>query len=39
MAHPARIEEVLRAGARRARDYATPFLQRIRAAVGIRPLG
>jgi tryptophanyl-tRNA synthetase len=39
MAHPARIEAVLQAGAKRARDYATPFLRRIREAVGIRPLG
>lgn len=38
VAHPARIEEVLRHGAARARAEATPFLQRIREAVGIRPL-
>jgi len=38
MAHPDRIEAVLRAGAERARDYARPFMQRIRDAVGIRPL-
>jgi len=38
VAHPQRIEEVLRHGAARARDRATPFLQRIREAVGIRPL-
>jgi tryptophanyl-tRNA synthetase len=38
MAHPERIEAVLRDGADRARAYATPFLERIREAVGIRPL-
>ena len=39
MAHPARIEEILQAGAVRARAYATPFMARIREAVGIRSLG
>jgi len=38
MAEPARIEEVLQDGAARARRWATPFLARIRAAVGIRKL-
>ena len=38
MARPADIEETLQAGAARARSYATPFLQRIRHAIGIRPL-
>jgi len=38
MADPARIEDVLQEGAVRARQWATPFLARIREAVGIRPL-
>jgi tryptophanyl-tRNA synthetase len=38
MAHPKRIEEALVDGAARARDWATPFLGRIREAVGIRKL-
>jgi tryptophanyl-tRNA synthetase len=38
MAEPARIEEVLRDGAHKARGWATPFLARIREAVGIRRL-
>lgn len=38
IADPARIERVLRTGAARARAYATPLMQRLRAAVGIRPL-
>ena len=38
MAEPARIEQVLLEGARKARAWATPFLARIRAAVGIRRL-
>jgi tryptophanyl-tRNA synthetase len=38
LAEPARIEEVLLDGARKARAWATPFLARIREAVGIRPL-
>ncbi len=38
VAHPARIEEVLQDGARRARAFATPYLARIREAVGIRGL-
>jgi tryptophanyl-tRNA synthetase len=38
MADPGHVERVLRAGAERARAEATPFLARIRAAVGIRPL-
>jgi tryptophanyl-tRNA synthetase len=39
IAHPDRIEEILRTGAARARAYATPFIGRIRTAVGIRALG
>ena len=38
MAEPARIEETLIKGAARARAWATPFLGRIREAVGIRSL-
>ena len=38
VAHPARIEEVLQDGAHRARAFATPYLARIREAVGIRGL-
>lgn len=38
MADPVRIEEVLQEGARKARAWATPFLARIREAVGIRRL-
>jgi tryptophanyl-tRNA synthetase len=38
MAEPARIEDVLRDGAQKARAWATPFLARIREAVGIRRL-
>jgi tryptophanyl-tRNA synthetase len=39
IAEPARIEEILIEGAEKARAYATPFLARIRDAVGIRKLG
>jgi tryptophanyl-tRNA synthetase len=38
MADPGHVEQVLKAGAARARDMATPFLRAIRHAVGIRPL-
>jgi tryptophanyl-tRNA synthetase len=38
MSEPRRIEEVLVDGAARARDWAAPFLARIRDAVGIRRL-
>lgn len=38
IARPAEIEQVLRQGAEKARAYATPFLGRIRDAIGIRPL-
>ncbi len=39
MADPGHVERVLRAGAVRARELATPFLNNIRHAVGIRPVG
>ena len=38
VAHPARIEEVLRAGAAKARARATPFMETLRRAVGLRKL-
>ncbi|WP_422843671.1 tryptophan--tRNA ligase [Acidovorax sp. M2(2025)] len=38
MAHPARIETTLLAGAERARALATPFIRELRAAVGLRSL-
>lgn len=38
MADPGSIEEILTEGARKARDWATPFLARIREATGIRKL-
>ncbi len=38
LADPAHVEAVLRQGAMRARALATPFLQEIRSAVGIRSL-
>lgn len=39
MDNPGYIEEVLKKGAEKARDYSAPFLARLRSAVGIRPLG
>jgi tryptophanyl-tRNA synthetase len=38
MAHPERIEDVLQAGAAKARRVATPFLQELRQAVGLRTM-
>jgi tryptophanyl-tRNA synthetase len=38
MAHPERIEEVLEAGAGKARAVARPFLASLRRAVGLRPM-
>ncbi len=38
IADPGRIEETLLDGAQKARAYATPFLARIRQAIGIRKL-
>ncbi|MGH1485871.1 MAG: tryptophan--tRNA ligase [Cellvibrionaceae bacterium] len=37
LANPAYIESVLKEGAEKARDYATPFLGKLRKAVGIYP--
>jgi tryptophanyl-tRNA synthetase len=39
MKEPQRIEQCLLAGAEKARSYATPFLARLRDAVGLRSLG
>ncbi len=39
MAHPARIEEALQEGARKARTLATPFVGRLREAVGLGAAG
>lgn len=36
MAHPDRIEEVLQAGAQKARHIAVPFMEQLREAVGLR---
>ncbi|TSE36019.1 tryptophan--tRNA ligase [Tepidimonas charontis] len=38
MAHPERVEAYLRAGAAKARAQASPFMARLRHAVGLRPL-
>ncbi|RZU02687.1 tryptophan--tRNA ligase [Rivibacter subsaxonicus] len=38
MAHPEQIEAALEAGARRARQVATPFMAELRRAVGLRPM-
>ena len=39
ISQPEEIEQELQRGAVKAREYATPFLQRIRKATGIRKLG
>ncbi len=36
MARPERIEEILRAGAQKARRLSAPFIERLREAVGLR---
>ncbi len=38
VADPGYIEETLKKGARRAREYSVPFLEEIRKAAGIRPI-
>jgi tryptophanyl-tRNA synthetase len=38
MAHPNRIEDILQEGARKGRAIATPFIQELRQAVGLRTL-
>ncbi|MCY4265292.1 MAG: tryptophan--tRNA ligase [Gammaproteobacteria bacterium] len=39
LAEPTLVEEELLKGAKKARDLATPYLRKIREAIGIRPLG
>ena len=39
IANPQQIEQELQQGAEKARAYATPFIERLRHAVGIRALG
>ena len=39
IAQPGAIEQELQRGAEKARDFASPFLARIRDAVGIRAIG
>jgi tryptophanyl-tRNA synthetase len=39
ISQPRKIEQELQRGAARAREFAAPFLARIRHAVGIRPIG
>ncbi|OZI79578.1 MULTISPECIES: tryptophan--tRNA ligase [Bordetella] len=39
IANPGRIEEILQAGAQKARKLATPFIAELREAVGLRTLG
>jgi len=39
IAHPEEVEAVLQAGARKARALATPLMQTLRQAVGLRALG
>ncbi len=39
VSQPEHIEEILQAGAARARAYASPFMARLRSAVGIKRLG
>lgn len=38
LANPAHIEEVLQHGAEKARAYSKPLLEKVRAAVGIKPI-
>ncbi|EED32735.1 tryptophanyl-tRNA synthetase [gamma proteobacterium NOR5-3] len=38
IADPGHIERVLRTGAERAREHSVPFMAKVRAAVGIRPM-
>ena len=39
MAAPDHVEEVLQRGAEKAREVSRPFMDEIRAAIGLRPLG
>ena len=36
VARPEQVEEVLLAGARKAREVAVPFMERLRRSVGLR---
>lgn len=38
MAHPSQVEDILLAGAQKARAISEPFMHRLREAVGLRPL-
>ena len=38
MAHPQRLEDILQAGAHKARLLATPYMAQLRSSVGLRPL-
>lgn len=38
LANPSHIEEVLQEGARKAREYSQPLLEKVRAAVGIKTI-
>lgn len=38
MAAPGHVEEVLQRGAEKAREVSRPFMDEIRAAIGLRPL-
>ena len=38
MAHPVELEDILQAGAAKARKLSTPFIQELRSAVGLRSL-
>ena len=38
LANPTHIEDVLQAGAQKARAYSQPLLEKLRAAVGIKPI-
>ncbi len=39
MDHPQEVERILRLGAEKARALSRPFMERLRRAVGIRPMG
>ena len=39
ISHPAQIEEILQAGAAKARQVASPFMSELRQAVGLRRMG
>lgn len=39
MDEPGYVEEVLKKGADRAREYSVPLMEKVRAGVGLRPLG